>query len=116
LNIRVHPELRRSLNAYGIRGQHLIGRLDGKQISAKALREVMEEAAAKAGLTKKCTPHGIRKAALTRLAEAGASEKVIAALSGHQTLNEVARYTKAADQGRLVVSAIAALPALEEER
>ena len=76
----------------------------------------MEEAAAKAGLPKKCTPHGIRKAALARLAEAGASEKVIAALSGHQTLEEVARYTKAADQGRLVVSAIAALPALEEER
>ena len=115
LNIRIHPELRRSLNAYGIRGQHLIGRLDGKQISAKALREVMEEAAAKAGLSKKCTPHGIRKAALTRLAEAGASEKVIAALSGHQTLNEIARYTKAADQGRLVVSAIAALPALQPE-
>jgi integrase len=110
LRIRVHPALRRSLNAYGIRGQHLVGRIDGKAISAQMLRAIVQAAAAAAGLPKECNPHGIRKAVLRQLAESGASAKVIAALSGHKSLREVERYTEAADQGRLAVSAIAALP------
>jgi hypothetical protein len=35
------------------------------------------------------------------MADAGASVHEIAAISGHQTLKEIARYTKAADQSRL---------------
>jgi integrase len=50
--------------------------------------------------------HGLRKAACRRLAEAGCSEKQIAAISGHASLNEVARYTKAADQVRLARDAM----------
>jgi integrase len=45
LRIPVHPALRRSLNAYGIRGQHLVGRIDGKPISADTLRTLFMEAA-----------------------------------------------------------------------
>jgi integrase len=50
--------------------------------------------------------HGLRKAACRRLAEAGATEKQIAAISGHKSLNEVARYTRAADQERLARDAM----------
>ena len=51
-----------------------------------------------AGLPANCTPHGLRKAAGRRLAEAGCSEKEIAAFLGHESLREVQRYTKAADR------------------
>ena len=43
------------------------------------------------------TLHGLRKAGCRRLAEAGCSANEIAAWSGHASLREVERYTKAAD-------------------
>ena len=48
-----------------------------------------------------CSAHGLRKAACRRLAEAGCTAHEIAALSGHASLKEVERYTRAADQGWL---------------
>jgi hypothetical protein len=59
-----------------------------------------------AGLPKHCSAHGLRKAACRRLAEAGCSANEIAAISGHASLDEVARYTKAADQARLARNAM----------
>lgn len=53
------------------------------------------------------SPHGLRKAACRRLAEAGCSANEIAAISGHKDLNEVARYTRAADQARMARNAMA---------
>ena len=50
--------------------------------------------------------HGLRKAACRRLAEAGCSANEIAAISGHLSLNEVARYTREADQARMARSAM----------
>jgi integrase len=60
-----------------------------------------------AGLPQECSAHGLRKAAARRLAEAGCSAHEIAALTGHRTLREVERYTKAADQVRLARQALA---------
>jgi integrase len=54
-----------------------------------------------------CSAHGLRKSAARRLAEAGCSVHEIAAITGHATLSEVARYTKQADQGRLASAAMA---------
>lgn len=62
-----------------------------------------------AGLPAHCTGHGLRKAAARRLAEAGCSANVIAAITGHKTLREVERYTKAADQERMARQGMAAI-------
>ena len=70
----------------------------------------MKRAARLAGLPAQCVPHGLRKATLRRLAERGASAKQIAAVSGHETLREIERYTRAADQAALARSAIGLLP------
>jgi integrase len=59
-----------------------------------------------AGLPNRCIFHGLRKAGCRRLAEAGCSANEIAAWSGHKTLREVERYTKAADQERLARNAL----------
>jgi integrase len=45
--------------------------------------------------------HGLRKATARRLAEIGCTEHQIAAITGHATLKEVQRYTRAADRKRL---------------
>jgi integrase len=53
-----------------------------------------------------CSAHGLRKAAATRLANAGCSSDQIRAITGHRSLSEVAHYTKAADQQRLARQAM----------
>jgi integrase len=59
-----------------------------------------------AGLPPHCSFHGLRKAACTRLADRGCTVHEIAAISGHQSLKEIQRYTKAADQARLARAAL----------
>ena len=54
-----------------------------------------------------CSFHGLRKAAATRLANAGCSSDQIRAITGHLSLAEVAHYTRAADQKRLAQQAMA---------
>jgi integrase len=65
----------------------------------------------KAGLPKRCVTHGLRKAAARRLAEAGCTANEIASITGHATLQEVSRYTKAAEQQKLAQAAIKRLSA-----
>ena len=66
----------------------------------------MAAAIGAAGLPARCVLHGLRKAAARRLAEAGCSANEIAAVTGHVTLKEVERYTKAVEQKRMAVAAI----------
>jgi integrase len=63
-----------------------------------------------AGL-RQCSIHGLRKLAATRLADAGCSAHQVAAITGHKSLSEVARYTRAADQVRLAEQAMAVIEA-----
>ncbi len=53
-----------------------------------------------------CSAHGLRKAAAARLAERGATAHEIMAITGHQTLEEVERYTRAAQKSKLADSAM----------
>jgi integrase len=53
-----------------------------------------------------CSSHGLRKAAARRLAEAGCTVHEIGAVTGHASLREITRYTKAADQERLALTAM----------
>lgn len=55
-----------------------------------------------AALPTRCRAHGLRKAFCCFWAEKGHSTHQIAAMSGHLSLTEVARYTEAADRLRLV--------------
>ena len=48
----------------------------------------------------------MRKAAARRLAEAGATVHEIGAITGHASLKEIARYTRAADRKRLAQAAM----------
>jgi integrase len=69
----------------------------------------MRGAIASAGLPLECQPHGLRKAAGRRLAEAGCTAHEIMAVLGHKTLTEAERYTRDADQARLASAAVAKL-------
>jgi integrase len=106
LVIPVHPELLAILEEAP--GQHLtyLTTRDGSPFSPAGFGNLFRDWCNEAGLPKGLSAHGLRKACCTRLAEAGCSEKQIAAISGHLSMSEVARYTKAADQARLARDAM----------
>jgi integrase len=54
-------------------------------------------------------PLTMRKAAARRLADAGCTPHQIMAITGHRSLKEVTRYTRAAEQRRLAQAAMARL-------
>ena len=77
----------------------------GKPFTAAGFGNWFRDRCNEAGL-RLCSAHGLRKATARRLAEAGCTMHEIAAITGHASLSEIQRYTKAADQKRLVVSAM----------
>lgn len=56
-----------------------------------------------------CSAHGLRKAGARRMAEAGRTANQIGAITGHQTLGEIERYTRAASRARLADAAVTSL-------
>ena len=53
-----------------------------------------------------CTAHGMRKAFMRRMAEAGCSEDYIAAISGHTEMREIRVYVRAARRARMADDAM----------
>ena len=84
----------------------------GRPFTAGYFGQWFREQCDMAGL-RHCSAHGLRKAAARRLAEAGCTAHEIAAITGHASLKEVARYTEAADRKRLAVSAMAKVRTLD---
>jgi integrase len=107
LRIPVHPALQAVLDATP--GEHLtfLVAKRGGPYSGGEFSEQFRIWCRAAGLSAVCTFHGLRKAGCARLAEAGCSANEIASISGHRSLQEVERYTKAAEQERMARNAMA---------
>jgi len=108
--VPLHPALARSIKAGPSKGVYLIGDKNGRPINRRTLTVLISVATKAAGLPSECVAHGLRKAALRRLAEHGATSKEMQAISGHKSLAEIERYTQQADQRRLARAAIGTLP------
>jgi integrase len=107
--IPLHPVLKAELEALPKDNLTFIMTVYGKPMTYAGFSQWFVECAQAAGLQDR-TPHGLRKSAGRRLAEAGCSAKQIMAVLGHKTMAEAAHYTEAADQEKLADAAIAALP------
>lgn len=105
LAIPVHPDLNAIMAATAAGHLTFLTTQFGQPFTPAGFGNWFREKCDDAGL-KHCTAHGLRKAAARRLAEAGCTEHEIAAITGHASLREITRYTKAADQKRLAVAAI----------
>jgi integrase len=105
LAIPLHPELARALAAVPRNHLTFLVTWRGAAFTAAGLGNWFRDRCNEAGLPR-CSIHGLRKAACRRLAEAGCSANEIAAISGHASLREVARYTRAASQAHLADQAL----------
>lgn len=105
LEIPVHPDLQDVINRSPCGDLTFLVTAFGKGFTDNGFGNWFRDRCNDAGLPH-CTAHGLRKAGSTRLANSGASAHQIKAMTGHQTLKEVSRYTAAADQKRLAQQAV----------
>lgn len=106
--IPMHHELRSELEYVPASQLTYLVTSHGKPYTAAGFGNWFREQAEAAGLKGRAA-HGLRKAALTALAEAGCTAHQIKAISGHSNLAEVQLYTASADQAALAEEAIAKL-------
>jgi integrase len=106
LEIPILAELQRIIDATTPLGKdtYLVTAF-GRPFSVKGFGNRFRKWCDEAGLPH-CSAHGLRKAGSARLAELGASDREIMAITGHQTAKEVDRYTKGARQRKLAASAM----------
>jgi site-specific recombinase XerD len=109
LTLALHPTLQAELALAQRRHVTIMATEYGAAFSPKGFQNFISAAIRHAGLPPRCKAHGLRKAAARRLAEAGCTASEIAAVTGHKTLAEVERYTRAADQKRLAKVAVGKL-------
>jgi integrase len=108
--VPIHPELQRAMKALPAKGLTLVGDANGRPLKRAALSALIRLAVKQAGLPSRCVSHGLRKAAMRVLAESDATANQIASISGHKTLKEVERYTRAADQKKMARVAMGKVP------
>lgn len=108
MDIPVHPDLRMIIDATPSRHLTFLVTEYGKPFTAAGFGNRFRAWCNEAGLPN-CSAHGLRKATAARLAERGATAHEIMAITGHRTLEEVERYTRAAGRAKLADSAMAKL-------
>lgn len=106
ISIPIHPEFRAVLDTIKHAHLNFITTERGAARSEKAFTNWIIEAARSAGLPPHRSPHGLRKSACIRLAEAGCSTSEIMSITGHRNLAEVETYVRDANKKKLADSAI----------
>lgn len=106
LEMPVPPELQEIIDASPCGDLTFLVNDLGKPFTANGFGNKFREWCDQAKL-KDCSAHGLRKARAAAMANEGATGHQIMAITGHRTLKEVDRYTRAADQKRLAREASA---------
>jgi site-specific recombinase XerD len=90
----LHTTLRDLLFEHGIRksGPVLLSERGGRY-NDRTIQQIVKNAAKKAGIKKKATPHALRHSFATHLLEAGADIRYIQRLLGHKSLRTTQIYT-----------------------
>jgi integrase len=105
IDIPLHPALAESIAAAKVSTNMTDF---GKPFTANGFGNKFKDWCRRADLPH-CLAHGIRKTTSTALADAGATPYEMMAITGHQTLEEVERYTKAANRKKSANAAMSKL-------
>jgi integrase/recombinase XerD len=97
----------------GNNGRRLFCTLDGGPLSADYVRGLLRRLSAKAGISKRVHPHGLRHTFAVELEQAGTPVTVISKLLGHSSVAVTARYLDhLTNAGAVAALEAAQLPAL----
>ncbi len=107
--IPIHPTLAEAIAAHPARHAVYLVTGNGRPFTVAGLGNWLREARQAAGMAPGMSPHGLRKAAARRLAEAGCSALQIQAVTGHRSLREMEVYVREADRMQLADAAFATL-------
>ena len=100
IDVPVFPDLAEAIAALPASHLTFLVTEYGKPFSTAGFGNRFREWCDQAGLPH-CSAHGLRKATAARLAERGCTPHEIMAVTGHQTLEEVERYTREAQRAGL---------------
>lgn len=114
LEIPIIPELQRIIDVTETGDLAFLVTAFGRPFTANGFGNRFRKWCDEAGLSH-CAVHGLRKAAAARLAELGCTEFEVMAITGHQTVKEVTRYTRAARQKARAESALRKMSAEQNE-
>ena len=103
IDIPVHADLEEVISATPSDHLNFLVTDFGRPFSVAGFGNKFREWSNQAGLPH-CSAHGLRKALAVRLAEGGATPHEIMSITGHLSLDEVERYTRAANTKRLADS------------
>jgi integrase len=106
LSVCMHPELAEVLAAVPRTNLTILTDETGAPFVASKIGAWFAERCDGVGLPQ-CTAHGLRKAAATRLADAGCSTEMIKAITGHRSARQVEEYIRTVNQRRLAEQALA---------
>ena len=98
LQIWIHPELQSVIDATPAEGMTFLETAFGKPFTSNGFGNRFKKWCQEAGLPERCSVHGLRKAGATRLANSGASDHDIMAVTGHTTVKQLHGYTREADR------------------
>lgn len=98
LQIWIHPELQRIIDSTPSDGLTFLETAFGKPFTSNGFGNRFKKWCQDAGLPDRCSVHGLRKAGATRLANSGASDHDIMAVTGHTTVKQLHGYTREADR------------------
>jgi integrase len=105
-DVPVMPALQEAIDAMPVNDQLTLNvTAHGKPFTAAGFGNWFRAVCNEAGLPKRCTSHGLRKAAATRLADRGATTTQLMAWFGWKTASEAERYTRGADRKRAAAAA-----------
>jgi integrase/recombinase XerD len=108
IDIPLHPDLAAAIEAAPSGHMTFLVTEYGRPFTAAGFGNWFRDRCDEAGLPN-CSAHGLRKATAARLAERGATAHEIMSITGHQSLEEVERYTRAAQRSRLADTAMSKL-------
>ncbi len=109
LEIPIHPELANIIDAIPRENMTLLLNEHGGPFKPASFGNWFGDRCREAGLGKGYNAHGLRKAGARRLAEAGCTAHEIMSITGHQTIAEVERYTRAANRTQMAQDGMAKL-------
>jgi site-specific recombinase XerD len=107
--ITILPMTKAAIDAWPQKNLTLLVTEYGAPFTPQGFTNWFKDKCKTAGLPDASSPHGVRKAVLTELAENGATTKQLQAVAGHLTLSESEKYVKTAERKRLARAALSTI-------